>query len=122
MGMFRVRKYEESLTQYTEAQKLITSELSSSCAENLLYVRALCCIELGYKTKAEKLLKEIKKYGGSSTSLAELKALEDDIRAMTFNKKTKMKVKTVSRCWNPFCNEMEKKIGEFKKCSRCDVA
>merc|ERR1719473_1647 len=118
---FKETKFKQALTKLTTAQKLITIDVGSACGPvlDLLSLRAICCVHLGHKTKAEKFMKELRRCGSSKE---ELKPIKDIISAMTLNKKTKMKVKTVSRCWNPFCDKVEKKIGQFQKCSRCDIA
>lgn len=114
--------YEEALKIFTCQQEELSEAFGIHACGGAMLHRFLCLVKLGETTKAKKLLKRLKRHSGIDAE--NLKHLEESIKRMGPGKKTKAKVKigTRVRCSYPMCKKVEKKVGEFAICARCEVA
>ena len=113
-------KFEESLECSRKAHECFARDYGdndSLMTLPCLIHNCLCYYELGDKKKAEKMIKRLKRIDPNNKTL---KVWETKVAAMRQTSSVKRKTdKVCGKCSNPFCENIESKLGEFQVCGKC---
>ena len=121
--LFLMKKdYAKALKCLTEYQGIVGERYGngSKYIIQALNWRFTCFTGLGQKREALKCLKKLKRM--DLVHEEEYVELERQCKMMKRSQKSSIRVNRRMKCSNPFCAKIETKIGEYKKCSQCEVA
>lgn len=124
------KNFKFALHHLEQHQRFASTSFGNQCHHSLpqCYVfRIMCYIELGNKPMAKRALKKLKKFlshhPGLRNTIDEFQNCIDKMANYQHRSQMeKKKVRTNAQCSSYVCKKIESQIGDFKRCSRCQLA